>query len=54
MLHCGGLLSVMLHDQKTDGGDQRALIACHESGVIFNPAESNWNPPGVVLWLPEC
>ena len=54
VLHCGGLLSVMLHDQKADGGDQRALIACHESGVIFNPAESNWNPPGVVLWLPEC
>ena len=54
VLHCGGLLSVMLHDQKADGGDQRALIACHESGVISNPAESNWNPPGVVLWLPEC
>ena len=54
VLHCGGLLSVMLHDQKADGGDQQALIACHESGVISNPAESNWNPPGVVLWLPEC
>ena len=29
------------------------LIACHESGVIPN-VESNWNPPGVVLWSAEC
>ena len=34
-------------------GDQAGLIACHESGVISN-VESNWNPPGVVLWSAEC
>ena len=45
---CGGL-SVTLRDRNSEAG----LIACHESGVIPN-VESNWNPPGVVLWSTEC